>query len=234
MIRLDTSEEDKSRLLATMKKYNEACNFVADRAFSLKLSNKYGLQKAVYRDIKHFGLTAQFAIRIIAKVVEAYKRDKTIKPVFRELGSIQYDRRNSRIGIDKVSIMTLQGRLKLATRIGDYQRVRFDRVKDQCDLLYRKGVFDLIAVVDAPEESEHDPVGTLGVDLGIENLGKIRIQHWMEEIKTEVISYTPASSLVAVTVDSPISALAKDVGIPVINNNCRRNYFIFRLKYSLE
>jgi hypothetical protein len=35
---------------------------------------------------------------------------------------IQYDQRNSRISIDKVSIMTLQGRLKLATRVGDYQR----------------------------------------------------------------------------------------------------------------
>jgi len=86
------------------------------------------------------------------------------------LGSIQYDQRNSRIGIDRVSIMTLQGRLKLATRIGEYQRTRFDRVKGQCDLIYRKAVFYLIVIVDAPEKSEYDPIGALGVDLGIENL----------------------------------------------------------------
>ncbi|MFZ0512021.1 MAG: hypothetical protein WAM14_10475 [Candidatus Nitrosopolaris sp.] len=51
----------------------------------------------------------------ISKVVESYKRDK--KPWFRPFGAIQYDQRNSRISIDKVSIMTLQGRLKLATRL---------------------------------------------------------------------------------------------------------------------
>jgi hypothetical protein len=52
--------------------------------------------------------------------VEVYKRDKNKKPVFRELGAIQYDQRNSRIGIDKVSLRTLKGRLKLATSTGEY------------------------------------------------------------------------------------------------------------------
>ena len=171
MIRLETSEEDKVLLLETMRRYNEACNYVADRAFSLKIANKRILQKHVYKDIREqFNLTSQFAIRIISKVVEAYKRDRTIKPNFRELGAIQYDQRNSKVGIDRVSIMTLQGRLKLATRIGEYQKARFDRIKGQCDLIYRKGVFYLIVVVDAPEQTEYDPVGVLGVDLGIVNL----------------------------------------------------------------
>jgi putative transposase len=90
MIRLETSEEDKSKLLETMKRYNEACNFVAEKAFSMRVSNKFGLHKIVYRDIRErFGLTAQFAVRIIGKVVEAYKRNKSIKPIFRELGAIQ-------------------------------------------------------------------------------------------------------------------------------------------------
>jgi putative transposase len=84
--------------------------------------------------------------------------------------AIQYDQRNSKVGIDRVSIMTLQGRLKLATRIGEYQKARFDRIKGQCDLIYRKGVFYLIVVIDAPEQTEYDPVGVLGVDLGIVNL----------------------------------------------------------------
>ena len=171
MIRLETSEDDKVLLLETMRRYNEACNYVADRAFSLKIANKRILQKHVYKDIREqFNLTSQFAIRIISKVVEAYKRDRTIKPNFRELGAIQYDQRNSKVGIDRVSIMTLQGRLKLATRIGEYQKARFDRIKGQCDLIYRKGVFYLIVVVDAPEQTEYDPVGVLGVDLGIVNL----------------------------------------------------------------
>ncbi|MGC2428876.1 MAG: transposase, partial [Nitrososphaeraceae archaeon] len=68
MIKLETSEEDKVRLLETMRRYNEACNFVAEKAFNLRLfSNKYKLQKEVYKDVRErFGLTAQFAIRIIS------------------------------------------------------------------------------------------------------------------------------------------------------------------------
>ncbi len=170
-IRLETGEDDV--LLETIKKYNEACNFVAERAFVLKLRNKYKLHKVVYREIREsFGLSSQLAVRIISKVVECYKRDKSIKPIFRDSGAIQYDQRNSRILIDKVSIMTLQGRLKLATRVGDYQRQRWERgkIKGQSDLIYKKGVFYLIVFQDVPEEKEYDPVGVLGIDLGIENI----------------------------------------------------------------
>ena len=34
-------------LLETMRRYNEACNFVSDKAFSLKLTNKYKVHKIV-------------------------------------------------------------------------------------------------------------------------------------------------------------------------------------------
>ena len=82
------SEEDKARLLKTIRRYNEAANFVADKAFNLKLTNKYKLYKEVFGQIrKNFNLSSQYAIRIIGKVVEAYKRDKSIKPRFRELGA---------------------------------------------------------------------------------------------------------------------------------------------------
>jgi len=65
--------------------------------------------------------------------------------------------------------MTLQGRLKLVTIIGDYQRQRWDRgeIKGQSDLLYKKGVFHLIVVQDIPEEKEYYPVGVIGIDLGV-------------------------------------------------------------------
>jgi putative transposase len=52
MLRLETSEEDNIRLLETIRKYNEACNFVAQKAFSLKITNKYKLHKVAYREIQ--------------------------------------------------------------------------------------------------------------------------------------------------------------------------------------
>jgi putative transposase len=168
---LETNGE-KTALIETMKQCNKAANYIAEKAFELKIANKYELQKRFYKDIRdRFNLSAQFAIRVISKVVEAYKRDKSIKPQFRELGAIQYDQRNlSWKGLDRVSMITAKGRMKFRTRIGEYQRARADRLREQADLIYRKGMFYLIAVVDAPEESEYDPVGTLVIDLGIENI----------------------------------------------------------------
>jgi predicted transposase len=43
MIRLETSDNDKALLLETMRRYNEAADYVADIAFSQRLSNKYDL-----------------------------------------------------------------------------------------------------------------------------------------------------------------------------------------------
>ena len=114
--------------METMKQYNSAANFVAQKAFELKLTNKYELQKLFYKQIREeFNLSAQFTIRVISKVVEAYRRDKSRQPRFRMSGAIQYDQRNlSWKGIDLVSLITLNGRMKLGTRIGAYQRARAD------------------------------------------------------------------------------------------------------------
>ena len=171
-VRLETTNEHKALLLETMTQYNSAANYIADKAFALKLANKYELQKFFYRDIRErFTLSAQFAIRVISKVVEAYKRDKSAKLSFRSLGAIQYDQRNlSWKGLDAASIMTVKGRMKLNTRIGDYQRARAGRLRGQADLIYRRGIFYLVAVVDAPEHPQYEPVDTLGIDLGIENI----------------------------------------------------------------
>jgi putative transposase len=81
--------------------------------------------------------------------------------------------------------MTLQGRIKLATRVGEYQKATFDRVRGQCDLIYSNNVFYLAVTVDAPEKSEYDPVGALGVDLGIENLAVDSDRQIFESDKVE-------------------------------------------------
>ena len=82
------------------------------------------------------------------------------------------DQRNlSWKGIDFVSLLTLNGRIKLKTRVGEYQRARaLSGLRGQADLIYRNRVFYLIAVVEAPEASQYQAKETLGVDLGIHNL----------------------------------------------------------------
>ena len=172
MVKLDPSQEQHKMLLETMKRFNEACNHIAETVFALHSANKVEIHKAVYYPVReHFGLSSQLTVRAISKVCEAYKRDKSIKPEFRLDGAIVYDQRIlSWKGLEKVSLITLEGRQTIPVRFGEYQKVRMDRIRGQGDLILVNGVFYLCVVVEASEESPYDPVGVLGVDLGIKNL----------------------------------------------------------------
>ena len=172
LVKLDPSPEQYKMLCETMKRFNEACNEIAETVFAIHSANKIEIHKTVYYPIREkFGLSAQLTIRAISKVCEAYKRDKSIKPHFRPDGAIVYDPRIlTWKGLEKVSITTLQGRQFVPTKIGDYQKVRMDRIRGQADLILVKGIFYLCVVVEVSEETPFDPKGVLGVDLGIKNL----------------------------------------------------------------
>lgn len=172
MVKLDPSKEQHIVLVKTMNKFNEACDYIAEIAFKQKCANKINLQKIVYYDVrKQFNLSSQMTIRAIAKVVEAYKRDKSIKPSFRFDGAMVYDQRIlSWKRLESVSILTIEGREIIPIRIGEYQTARMDRIRGQVDLIIKNGIFYLAVVVEVTKQTPFDPVGTLGVDLGIVNL----------------------------------------------------------------
>jgi len=171
-VRLDTSKEQFEMLLETIVRFNRACNFIATKAYASRTANKMRLQKEAYREVRErFGLSAQMAIRAIAKVCEAYKRDKSTKPLFKPHGAMVYDQRIlSWKHLEHASILTLKGRILVPIRIGEYQKARMDRIRGQVDLILRERRFYLATTLDAPEVSQYDPVGVLGVDLGIVNL----------------------------------------------------------------
>ena len=172
MVKVNADKEQHEKLLRTMHRFNDACNNIANIAYKNKCANKFKLQKIVYYPIREqYGLSAQMTVRAISKVVEAYKRDKKIKPTFRQDGAMVYDQRIlSWKGIDRVSILTLDGRIKLPIVFGQYQAARLHRIRGQVDLIYRDGTFYLGVIVDVPEADMIKPVGVLGVDMGIVNI----------------------------------------------------------------
>jgi putative transposase len=172
VVKLAPDLHQRAALMRTLETFNAACNAIADVAFAHRCANKIALQKLVYRDVRQrFGLSAQMTIRAIAKVAEAYKRDKFVKPTFRPHGAMTYDERIlSWKGIDRVSLLTLDGRSLVPVRFGGYQAARMDRIRGQADLVYRDGTFFLHVTVDAPEPAPDEPTGYLGVDLGIKNV----------------------------------------------------------------
>ena len=171
-IKLLPDDKQREALIDTFIKFNGACNFVSRIAFEKKLYNKVFLQKIVYREIREkFGLAAQLAIRVIAKVVETYKVDKTSFHEFMDLGSIVYDQRIlSFKGMDQVSISTTSGRIRVPITIGKYGEIPFERIRGQCDLVRKNKLFYLMVAVEFPEGPSINPENIIGIDMGIVNI----------------------------------------------------------------
>ncbi len=171
-VKLAPTGDQAVALLATMERFNLACDAIGQVAFANRCANKVELQKLVYYDTRErFGLSSQLTVRAISKVVEAYKRDKTIQPRFRPRGAVPYDQRiMSWKGVEHVSLLTLGGRELIPTRFGDYQAARLDRRQGQADLVLTDGTWFLYVTIDTPEPTPVEPEDFLGVDLGIVNL----------------------------------------------------------------
>ncbi len=163
----------KERLLATMVRVNEACAWLVERAFALQTADKIRLQKLYYRELRdRFGLSAQHVVRLLSKVCEAYKRDRSKLPRFKPHGAIPYDQRlySFKNGLDRVSLLALDGRVVVPCAIGEYHCARLKGVRGQADLVYRNGKLFLFVTVEVPDGSPVEPTEFLGVDLGIRNL----------------------------------------------------------------
>ena len=172
-VKLLVEPEERDRLLRTMERVNEACNWLAEQAFALRSADKLRLQKLFYAEMRtRFGLGAQHVVRAISKVCEVYKRDREKTPRFRPHGAIAYDQRlyTFKNGLDRLSLACLDGRLVVPVVIGPYFKARLEGARGQADLVYLKGKLFLYVTVDVPDGSPIDPEGWLGVDLGIRNL----------------------------------------------------------------
>ena len=156
-----------------MRRFNEACNWLASHAFERKLANRFGLHKLYYYELRErFGLPAQMACLVSANVSAAYKRDTSKQVSFRPLASIPFDRHLLRYkDLTSVSIATLDGRISLPMVMGDYQAEQFAQVKYYAELVRRKdGKWFLMAVIETDDLPPLDADDFLGVDLGVENL----------------------------------------------------------------
>jgi putative transposase len=168
------NQEQAAKLLATMTAFNTAADWLAGQAFELKIANKIKLQQLYYYELRRlFGLSAQMAIRCLAQVCEAYSRDPSIRPHFREQAAIPYDQRMMGFkGPDQVSLLTLEGRLLVPLVMGQHQRERFCENHGQCDLVYRQkdGKWFLLVTIEVAENEPLAVTQFLGVDFGMVNL----------------------------------------------------------------
>jgi IS605 OrfB family transposase len=172
-VKLHPTKEQAKLLLQTMRKFNEACNFISEQAWQNNQFRRVELQKLTYYDVKdRFELGAQSAIHAIYKVADAYRLDRKVMREFRPLGSISYDERILawRLTDSTVNIWTLTGRERIPFVCGERQSEMLKTFDGQADLLYRDGEFYLHQVCNVDDQDATDPDGFLGVDMGVANI----------------------------------------------------------------
>jgi len=171
-IKLVPDETQAKALLETIRRTNLACNEISEIAWEKKVFNQFKLHKLCYYSVKESShLTAQVVIRCLSKVSDSYKLDKKTKRTFRPLGAITYDARILSYRKDRVSIWSVDGRLKIPFVCFRPDWLPF--VKGEADLITRKGKFFLLQCVEFPEEKIKDIEDFLGVDLGIKNIATL-------------------------------------------------------------
>jgi IS605 OrfB family transposase len=172
-IKLLPNTEQYKELATTLTAANNACTFVSEQAWHSKIFKQYNLHHLCYKVIRsRFGLSAQIAVRVIAKVADAYKLDKKTKRTFKPSGSIAYDDRilSWRLSDSSVSIWTLSGRIRIPFVCGSHQKSLLASRKGESDLSCRKGIFYLAATCDIKEPEQIKTTDAIGVDLGIKNI----------------------------------------------------------------
>jgi len=171
-IKLLPDADQEIALLAYMRAFNEASNEAACVGFKAKVFSQPSIHKLCYYDLrKTHKVSSQTAVRAIGKAVECFSRDKTICPKFRPDGTVTYDERTfSFKGVDRVSLLTMGGRILVPYVVGEYFSGLVHKMKGQADLVYRDGKFFLLCTADVPEPPVATVAAFLGVDLGIVNI----------------------------------------------------------------
>ena len=162
-------------LKKTMREFAKACNLIAAAASEQKLHRRYDLHHAIYNQIREqTNLPSQHTINAIAKVSEAFTRERNKRHRFKQLSSVHYDSRTLTLTRDfREARLTVCPKGKVS---GELQMAAALREKLQtwkigsADLIFRDGEFYLHITInrDAPEVSE--PSDSLGVDLGVKRV----------------------------------------------------------------
>lgn len=163
--KLDLLPEQADALAATAEAFAKACNYVlAVKAKSGEVS-QFGLHKLCYEQVRQrFGLSANLAVRAIARVAAA-KKGKAFNRA-----SVDYDARlfSFREKDWSFSLNTVAGRIRLKAVVGEFQKMHLAGQKPtSAQLVCRKGCFYLNVQVKAEVKPAAAVGEFLGVDLGL-------------------------------------------------------------------
>ncbi len=168
--KLQPTKEQSSQIEETLVGFANACNHI-NNTIDPKLTNSVRIQTLIYHAVRElFGLSANLAIRAIARVSANRKAAKQKKSAVKDFKptSIDYDARilDFREKDWTASVTLIGGRQHIKMDAGNYQRGKLKGRKPTSATLckHKDGNYYIQIKDDAPEVGDAD--GVIGVDLG--------------------------------------------------------------------
>jgi len=172
-IQLLPTPEQADALKRTLETANAACDYISQVAWESKTFRQFPIHRLTYLAVrKMFGLTAQLAVRCIAKVADAYKLDRKTQRTFQPHGALPFDDRILSYNLkgSEVSIWTLSGRQAISFVCGERQRELLATQRGETDLAFVRGKWYLFGACEVETPEPIDAEGALGIDLAIVNV----------------------------------------------------------------
>lgn len=158
----------------TADAFTAACNYVLRIARETDTFNRFQLHKLAYADIREqFNLPANLAVTVFERV----GKRKGKKTGGFKRGSVSHNARTVSLKGDVLSILTVDGRLKVPLAIGEYQRrllpqkVTDSKIRGGTLVRGKNGKWYAHLWVSVENAPPKPPIGgAIGVDLGITNI----------------------------------------------------------------
>jgi len=181
-LKLLASPEQSEALSALAKAYSGACNAITPTVQAHRCWNRVALHHLVYYSIREAfpSLGSQMVCQAVHRVADAYKtlkangeiaKDEPIPAITFNAASVNFDKRTYSLKDSTLSLFTLSGRIAVQFVFGKHQQTLLEKgVPKEARAVVRKGVWYFNLVLDLPNAAPLPDGGTMGVDVGENNL----------------------------------------------------------------
>jgi putative transposase len=184
-IKLILTKEEASRFKLLEQEYANACNLIVPEVVKNRCWNRVALHNLVYSRLRSITkLGSQMVCNAIFSVCKAYQAQKELGKILKDSPipnitfknrSIHFDKRTySLTHSGKLSLYTLDGRVKVSFKIGNYQKKLLEQgAPKEAELIFRKGAWYFNLVLQFPDVVKKETGKIIGIDVGENNIAAI-------------------------------------------------------------
>lgn len=178
-IKLNISKEQHEALLDTQKSFVQACNQVVPFAIENRCWNRVALHHLCYFKVRDIvsDIGSQMTCNAIKNVCQSFKVLKIKKSqdvpeiVFKENGSIHYDKRTYSIKGNSLSLFSTSGRIKTNFDICDFHRGYIEQgIFKEAELIRKNKIWFFNIIIELEDAPPKGGNKIIAIDVGQNNI----------------------------------------------------------------